>query len=117
MSNRRVHDIKWDLEFCENKIKSTKLFLLLSIISEVGLSILFYIFVTGKGNVFDYIVSITILLFFLYQLFRQSSLIKKRFKQRKTFQREYDIATETPEQRQARQRSEKFSRILKEEKV
>jgi hypothetical protein len=116
MTKRRTTgDISYDLENCKEKLKSSKLFMLLSLISEIVLLILFYIFVLERGNVFDYILSIVILLFFMFQIFRQSFFMVKRIKEKKIFQREYDISVETPEQRLNRERTEKFNRILKTE--
>lgn len=77
------------------------------------LGVLYNMFVLNNGTKFDHTLSILVLLFFgvviLFNIFDG----RKNYYKLKSYKREYKIATETPEERQVRERSEKFTRILK----
>lgn len=64
-NRRRVYDIKNDLDNLSNSINNNKKYILFSIIADIILSILYYIFVVGKGTKFDHSVSILVLSFFV----------------------------------------------------
>ena len=112
---RPVYDIKKELEICSTEHYTSKVLSTIGLICTIILSTLFYLFVLNKGNVFDIVLSCGVVLFFviliLYNLYRYNDLSKSK----KSLEREYMIATETPEQKLQRTRSEKLTRVLKEE--
>jgi len=110
---RHPKDIMFDIS-CLN-IKHYKKTFLFSLIVEIILFISYFIFVVGKGTKFDYSLSIIILTFFAVIIIHNIIRLIKGISKLKSLNREYNIATETDEQRIRRKRTEKFSRILKPE--
>ena len=113
---RNTNDIKYDLEKNNFDFKSNRTFLIMSAISEIVLLFLYYLFVIGYGNMFDHIVSVIVLLFFVVMFFTQLFKAKTKLSNRKILLKEYNISIETPQQTLARERTEKFNRILVEKK-
>lgn len=113
---RREYDIRRDLDKCETKHLNTKGLSIICLSVLCILSPLFYLFVFNKGNIFDLIMSSVLIFLFtflsVYNLYRYKKLTKSK----KSLEREYKIATETPEERLQRMRSEKITRVLNDEK-
>jgi len=82
------------------------------IIIEIILTTLFFIFVVNKGNLFDYISSIAMLIFIFILIFQNINRILANNKKLIKLLKEYKISTETKEEKLNRIRIEKFNRIL-----
>jgi len=113
---RREYEIERDLNRCEKEYLNTKVLSIIGLSTLCLLSTLFYLFVFNKGNMFDIVVSSVVVVFFLilsiYNLYKHKGLCKTKT----TLEREYKIATETPEERLQRTRYEKLSRVVEDEK-
>jgi len=113
MKKRDRYKIARDLENAKESFTLNKRIIVFSIILESIFSVLFFYFVYNKGNIVDYVFSLTVLTFFVAIIIFNCFYISGNFKKVKTLNRKYMIATETPEQKMVRERNEKFTRILK----
>jgi hypothetical protein len=113
---RSKKSVENDLRPCREKFKNHRRFFLLSIIGQIVLTTLFIMFVIGKGNTFDYVASAFVLGFFMFMSIIHISKSILTYKRVLELQKEYEIACETPEQRLARERTEKMERILETDK-
>ena len=116
--NRNSSDIQYDLDKIIYDFKSNRTFLVMSVLSEIVLLFLYYLFVISNGNTFDHIVSVMVLLFFAVMSFVQLFKAKTKLAKTRILQKEYNRSIETPQQTLARKRTEKFNRVLeKKEEV
>lgn len=108
-----ILEIEYKIRLNTEKLKKHVYYIILSTISEIFLSFLYYLFVIDVGNLFDIIASAIVLGFMLGLILIHTNKLKKHLKEKRVLEKEYKIACETPEERLARKRTEKFKRIIK----
>ena len=117
--NKQIRNPKYindDIIKFKDKIKKNKKRILFSLISEISLIISYFIFVIDKGTKFDHTLSIIILIFFVIVFISNMKQFYFNSIKLKSLNREYLIANETKEEKIKRERTEKLSRVLNQEK-
>jgi EamA domain-containing membrane protein RarD len=109
---RKENDVKYELDNITKQFNSSKSYLIISIISEIIFGFLYMFFVYKNGTIFDNILSFCVLTFFVIVAILNMIVMRTSYKKIKPLKHELKIARETPEERLARERSEKLERIL-----